>query len=89
MMKLKRIITNLIFVTSLFCLIGCTPSEEKIRLELLDSYAEYKAIYKEYSEHNIPRFIFEDYEFIVDNNLLLLYTLTVLIVLIQSFSQRR
>ena len=27
-----------------------------------------KYIYKEYSEHNIPRFIFEDYEFIVDNN---------------------
>ena len=61
MMKLKRIITNLIFVTSLFCLIGCTPSEEKIRLELLDSYAEYKAIYKEYSEnpteHNEKRLV--------------------------------
>lgn len=27
-----------------------------------------KYIYKEYSEHNIPRFIFEDYECVVDNN---------------------
>ena len=51
MMKLKRIITNLIFVASLCCLMGCTPSREKIRLELLDSIAEYEAIYKEYLEN--------------------------------------
>ena len=61
MMKLKRIITNLIFVASLCCLMGCTPSREKIRLELLDSIAEYKAIYKEYSEnpteHNEKRLV--------------------------------
>ena len=61
MMKLKEIITNLIFVASLCCLMGCTPSREKIRLELLDSIAEYKAIYKEYSEnpteHNEKRLV--------------------------------
>ncbi len=51
MMKLKKIITNLIFVASLFCLIGCTPSEEKIKAQAMDLISEYEVIYEEYSEN--------------------------------------
>ena len=61
MMKLKRIITNLIFVASLCCLMGCTPSEEKIKAHAMDLISEYEAIYKEYSEnpteHNEKRLV--------------------------------
>ena len=51
MMKLKKIITNLIFVASLFCLIGCTPSEEKIKAQAMDLISEYEVIYEKYSEN--------------------------------------
>ena len=61
MMKLKRIITNLIFVANLCCLMGCTPSEEKIKAHAMDLISEYEAIYKEYSEnpteHNEKRLV--------------------------------
>ena len=51
MMKLKRIITNFIFVANLCCLMGCTPSEEKIEAQAMDLILEYEVIYEEYSEN--------------------------------------